>query len=177
MTFYLNWLLTLKLIFILVVFPLFLCICLCLLFVACMLLTWRLPGTWLTKLSRTQRSFGTFIAVKLNPIDSLQPLEETYLLLILYSILLTKPNHLTNIFTQFLCSHVDNEPPPPGCHTKVSVRECLSHITLPVCDVLTTLLHLTVLCKSNANEFRRNSWLFEEILLATIFRRNFAAFS
>ena len=36
---------------------------------------------------------------------------------------------------------------------------------------------ITVLCKSNANEFQRNSWLFEEISLETIFRRNFPTFS
>ena len=38
-------------------------------------------------------------------------------------------------------NHVDNEPPPPGCHAKVCVRS-LSHITLPVSDVLAILLHL-----------------------------------
>ena len=40
-----------------------------------------------------------------------------------------------------LFNHVDNEPPPPGCHAKVSVRS-LSHITLPGSDVLAILLHL-----------------------------------
>ena len=35
----------------------------------------------------------------------------------------------------------------------------------------------TVLCKSNANEFWQNSWLFKEISLETIFQRNFPAFS
>ena len=63
---------------------------------------------WLTKLSRTQRSFGTFIAVKLSLVDSLQPLEETYLMLILYSILLTKLTYLTTIFTQFLIMLIMN---------------------------------------------------------------------
>ena len=51
-------------------------------------------------------------------------------MLILFSILLTKPTYLTTVFTQFLTMLI------------ISVRECLSHITLPVSDVLTTLLHL-----------------------------------
>ena len=38
-------------------------------------------------------------------------------------------------------NHVDNEPPPPGYHAKVSVRS-LSHISLPGSDVLAILLHL-----------------------------------
>ena len=55
------------------------------------------------------------------------------------------PTDKANVFNNYFHSvfnHVDNEPPPPGCHAKVSVRECLSHITLPASDVLTTLLHL-----------------------------------
>ena len=39
---------------------------------------------------------------------------------------------------------VDHEPPPPGCHTKVSVRS-LSHITLPGSDVLAILLQTLIL--------------------------------
>lgn len=62
-------------------------------------------------------------------------------MLILFSILSDKANLLNNYFHSVF-NHVDNEPPPPGCHAKVSVRECLSHITLPVSDVWTTLLHL-----------------------------------
>ena len=61
-------------------------------------------------------------------------------MLTLLSILLTKPTYLTTIFTQFLTMLIMN--PLLGCHAKVSVRECLSHITLPVSDVWTTLLHL-----------------------------------
>ncbi|KAK2560664.1 hypothetical protein P5673_016424, partial [Acropora cervicornis] len=55
------------------------------------------------------------------------------------------PTDKANLFNNCFLSvfnHVDNEAPPPGCYAKVSVRECSSHITLPVSDVLTTLLHL-----------------------------------
>ena len=54
------------------------------------------------------------------------------------------PTDKANLFKNYLHSvfnHVDNEPPPPGCHAKVSVRS-LSHITLPGSVVLAILLHL-----------------------------------
>ena len=55
------------------------------------------------------------------------------------------PTDQANLFNKYFHSvfnHVDNEPPSPGCHANVSVRKRLSYITLPVSDVLATLLHL-----------------------------------
>ena len=49
---------------------------------------------------------------------------------------------LFNNYFRSVFNHVDNQPPSPGCHANGSVRECLSHITLPVSDVLASLLHL-----------------------------------
>ena len=52
--------------------------------------------------SNPKRNFYICRLTQLSPVDSLQPLEETYLMLILLSILLSKPTYLTTIFVLFL---------------------------------------------------------------------------
>ena len=60
-------------------------------------------------------------------------------MLILFSILLTKPTYLTTVFTQFLTMLIMNL-----LHLVVMQKFLFvsAYLTLPVSDVLTTLLHL-----------------------------------